>query len=147
MTIRISEGLKNAMLSSYGLQAMMNYGVIEVRSGVQPQTASKAPTGVVLGYVTQNGAPFVPGEMGGGLQTELSVSDGLILSGVWRLKGVATGDVGWWRWKWNLPDNDQDSFYYPRIDGAYGESLQLAIGTVTPATDVAITSFTVNYLE
>ena len=147
MTIRVSTGLRSALLSSYGLQAMMDYGVIDIYSGVQPTTASLAPTGILLGRVTNNGDTFTPGTTNGGLHVELDQSLGLVKSGIWKLKGVATGDVGWWRWKWNTYDPDTDSLYYPRLDGAYGESLQLASGTITPATDVAISDFVVNIME
>jgi len=147
MTIRVSSGLRSALLGDYGLAAMMDYGVIEIRSGTQPDTASLAPTGTVLGYVTQNGLSFAPGTVTGGLRVGLAPDNSLGLVGEWRLKGVATGDVGWWRWKWNSFDDDSDSFYYPRMDGAYGESLILAVGTITPATNVVITEFSVNIME
>lgn len=147
MTIRISSGLRAALLSDYGLSAMMAYGAIDVYSGTQPESASQAPTGVLLGTVTQDGLPFQPNTTIGGLQIGLSEGGGLGLVGVWRLKGVAAGTAGWWRWRWNSPDDNQDSFYYPRVDGSYGESLLLASSAITPATDVVISEFYVNFME
>lgn len=147
MTIRISTGLRAALLSDYGLKAMMNYGVIAIYSGAQPSSASSAPTGTLLGHVTQNGTAFQPNTTTGGLQVDLLTTGGLGMVGTWRLKGVATGDVGWWRWKWNAVDDDSDSIYFPRMDGAYNESLTLAAGTITAATNVVIDDFYVNIME
>lgn len=147
MTIRVSSGLRAALLSDYGLRAMMDYGVIEIYTGVQPVSASLAPTGTLIGRVTNNGVAFVAGTPSGGLRVDLGVNGGLVKVGAWRLKGVATGDIGWWRWKWNSPDPGTDSQYYPRMDGAFGESLELSVGTLTPASNLLIEEFTVNFME
>lgn len=147
MTIRVSTGLRASLLSDYGLTAMMNYGVIEIYSGTQPDTASLAPTGTLLARITQNGTAFIASTTTGGLQLELAVTGGLTFTGVWRLKGVATGTAGWWRWKWNAPDDDSDSSYYPRMDGTLGESLILEDPSITPITDVVINDFNVNFME
>lgn len=147
MTIRISDGLRASLLGEYGLSAMMNYGIITVRSGIQPASASFAPTGTLLARITQNGDAFVPDSITGGLQVILADSGALTLNGLWRMKGVATGDAGWWRWQWNSTDDEEDSLYYPRMDGAVGESLVLAADAITGATNVAITDFNVNFLE
>ena len=147
MTIRVSSGLRASLLSDYGLTAMMNYGVIEVYSGTQPESASFAPTGTLLGYVTNNGDAFQPNTTVGGLKLQLSGTGSLTFDGVWRLKGVDSGEAGWWRWKWNAVDDDGDSTFYPRMDGAVNESLVLADPTITPATDVVITDFNVNFTE
>lgn len=147
MTIKVSSGLRASLLSDYGLQAMMNYGFISIYSGDQPDTASMAATGTLLGRVTQNGVSFVVNTTTGGLQTELSPLGGLIKTGTWILKGVATGNAGWWRWQWNAPDDGLFSPFYPRMDGAVGESLILATTAITPSTSVTISDFYVNLME
>jgi hypothetical protein len=147
MAVRTSPGLRAALLSDYGLLAMMNFGVIEVYSGPQPLSAALAPTGTLLGRVTTGGVAFVPGSTTGGLEVELDLTLGLIHVGDWRLTGLASGTIGWWRWMWNSVDPGADSQFFPRMDGAYGESLWLPSDTVSPSTDVAITSFKVNILE
>ena len=80
-------------------------------------------------------------------QLQLSEEGSLTFAGIWVLKGVATGDAGWWRWKWNTTDDDSDSVYYPRMDGAVGESLVLTNPTITAATNVVIDDFNVNIME
>lgn len=130
------------MVTQYGLQAMMNYGRIYVYSGEQPESADKAPTGTLLGYVSQNGDPPVPGTITGGLIMVQSFDAGALEKhGTWRLKGVANGTVGWWRMVWNAADPLTDSDYHPRIDGAHGDSFVLPSNDIGPATDMEIGSF------
>lgn len=147
MSIRLSSGLRTAILTDFGLGAMMNYGVIEVYTGTQPETAILAPTGLLIGRITTDGDPFLVGTVNGGLKLAVDPEGGLTFDGVWRLKGLDTGTAGWWRWKWNSPDDDGDSLFYPRMDGAVGDSLRLAATIITPVTNVVITDFNVNIME
>jgi hypothetical protein len=145
MSIRLSLGLENSLLGEFGLSAMMNYGVIEIYSGEQPDGAENSPTGTLLGRITQNGVPFQVGTVIGGCQLELLGTGGLGFVPGWRLKGVTTGIAGWWRWKWNQPDDDSDSLYYPRMDGLVGESLVLRSNSITSASDILISNFFVSF--
>jgi hypothetical protein len=145
--IRISTGLRAALLTDFGLRAMMNYGQIRVFGGVQPPSASLAPSATLLANITTNGTPFQPNTYNGGLQVGLVEEGGLGPIGIWRMKGVATGNAVWWRWTWNAPDDDTDSQFYPRMDGAVGESLFLTADAITAATNVIISNFNVNLKE
>jgi hypothetical protein len=147
MTIRVSNGLRASILGPYGLSAMMDYGVIEIYSGTQPVSASNQPTGTLLAKVTNNGDTFTPNTITGALHIVQADGGGLTKSGVWRMIGITTGVAGWWRWKWNQPDDDSNSLYYPRMDGAVGESLTLENVNITAVTDVEIVGFHVNILE
>lgn len=147
MPIKVSAGLRAAILSDYGLSAMMNWGTIEVYSGPQPASASFAPTGTLVARITNQGDPFEPGTYNGALEVALADTGGLALVGEWRMKGVVTGVASWWRWKWNSPDPGEDSQYYPRMDGLVGESLFLVTSGITEATNVEITQFNVNIME
>jgi hypothetical protein len=147
VAIRLSSGLKSAVYGQYGITAMMQYGHIRVFSGTQPTTANDAPTGTLLGTITNNGAPFVPGSATGGLRLDQDSSGRLTAGGTWTLTGVDTGTAGWWRWTWNAPDDDSVSLYYPRIDGDVGTSLVLANTSITPSTDEPISSFFLQFLE
>lgn len=147
MAIRLSNGLKSALYGQFGIQAMMQYGLIEVYSGSQPVTASEAPTGTLLGTITNNGDTHVSGSTQGGLRIDQNTSGQLIANGTWRLTGVDTGTAGWWRWKWNAFDDDSVSLYYPRMDGEVGNGLVLASTSITPSTDVEIGSFVLRFLE
>lgn len=147
MAIRLSNGLKAALYGQYGFQAMMNYGLICVYSGTQPDSANAAPTGTLLARITNNGDTHVPGTATGGLQITQDASGRLNKAGTWTLDGIDTGTAGWWRWKWNAPDDDSLSLYYPRVDGAVGEGLVLANTSITPATDEELSSFILRFLE
>lgn len=142
MTIRLSTGLRNAMMAYYGLQAMLRYGHVRVFTGGQPGSADMAETGTLIGIVSQDGLTPIPNELQGGLQFETGYAAGsLTKSGDWVLKGIANGTPGWWRFVWNGPDDGSGSLVLPRIDGAIDESLFLGTSTVTPYTGVSIQSF------
>jgi len=146
MAIRLSAGLQSSLLTEFGLAAMMNYGVIEVYSGAQPITASDAPTGTLLGTITEDGLDFTSGSTAGGLRTAYSGPlGGLVKQGTWRLRGAADGAPGWWRWKWNAADDDSESLFLPRVDGEVGESLVLGINQISPTTNIEIADFLVAF--
>lgn len=145
MAISMSFGLEASILGDWGMSAMMNYGVIEVYSGSQPRGAESSPTGTLLARITQNGNPFEVRKNNGGLQLQLLAEGGLGFVAGWRLKGIAAGEAGWWRWKWNEPDDNSESLYYPRMDGLVGESLILRTNNITPQSDILISDFTVKF--
>jgi len=147
MTVRISTGLRNAVLGEYGVSAMMNLGVIEVYSGTQPFTPDEPPSGTLLAVVTDNGDFFIPGGDDGALRLKEVTTGSLEKSGTWRLKGVNVGVAGWWRWMWNAEDSRASSQYFPRMDGAVGESLVLQFPEITETTDIEVESFTLNIGE
>lgn len=147
MTIRVSNGLRASLLGSFGFTAMMDYGHIDIYTGTQPDSATLAPTGDLLGAVTNDGDVFAEGTAVGALRIVQSGDGGLTKSGVWILSGSAVGVAGWWRWKWNNADDDSTSLFYPRLDGAIGESFTLADVNITPITSVEILDFHLNIME
>jgi len=148
MTIRLSQGLKAGIYGLHGITALLGYGFIEVYSGEQPATANDAATGTLLGYISESGNGYQPGSTAAGLRLQLNSAGQLEAAGTWMLTGVATGTAGWWRWRWNRSDDaGQQSLYFPRIDGAVGESLILASTAISPATNEQITTFVLQFLE
>jgi len=145
--IKLSSGLRAAMLWDSGLRSMMWRGFIEVYSGAQPIDADAATTGILLGRITEGGVAFTPGSSTGGLRTEEKTITSLQHTGNWGLDGVATGTPGWWRFLWNLSDSGEQSLYYPRIDGAVGESLLNMPTTISAATDIANIEFNFYFLD
>lgn len=139
--IRTSTGLASAMMSGYGLRAMMGYGSVKVYTGAQPEIADFAPTGTHLGNITQDGLAFNPGTAAGGLQFANTFPRSISKSGTWRLKGITSGIPGWFRWVWNGEDLETLSSYFPRIDGAVGSDMILSVSTITAATDIEIGDF------
>lgn len=145
--VKISTGLASALLGDYGLSRMMNRGVIDIYSGSPPEYAHFAPPGTWLGRITTNGLVFVPGNPTNGLVLDRSERGVLKDSGDWVLKGVANGTAGWWRWKWYQNDPNTTDPYYPRVDGAVGDSLFLNTTTITPSTSVPIDRFYLTFGE
>lgn len=132
------------MVWSYGLALMMNYGHIRVYGGAaQPLDADYPPAGNLLGLVCSDGVTPIPDATAGGLQLALTGHGKLGMAGDnWVLKGLASGTPTWWRFVWNAYDDETTSDYYPRIDGAVGESLFLNSPTIETFTGEPINGFT-----
>lgn len=141
MTIRLSTAVRASLMTYTGLQALMQYGVIELYTGAQPNSADDAPTGVRVASITRDGLPFAHGVTTAGLFVA-SVEPGVLTkSGRWVVNGHAEGVAGWWRWKWNKYDNNVSTETIPRIDGAVGSDLVLADSNITTATEFDLDRF------
>ena len=146
MTVRLSTGLAASMLGDFGLKAMMNYGKVDIYTGEQPASPDLPATGTLVAEVLTGGNAFIVGSTtGGALEVAQSTTGVLSLVGAWMLTGQADGTAGWWRWRWNSFDDGTQSFYYPRVDGAVGESLALTNPAITVSTSEAIESFNVQF--
>ena len=141
--IRLSTGLRNAIAGNDGLGAMMNGGIIRVFSGTQPASPDLSPGSTELARITTEGKTFysVTDPEGAGLIVAVVSPGALISVGEWRMKGIAVGTAGWFRWCWSQVDPLTESSFYPRIDGTIGESFALGDTSITMDTDVLIGSF------
>lgn len=116
-----SNGLCLAIIGSGGFASTMDGGVIRIFNGLRPANANlKIPPGnIQLATVTTEGREFVPGAdaVGAGLRFRLGL-DGLLENyGRWDLVPSLTGTAVWFRWNWRDVDPNDDSVYFPRIDG------------------------------
>lgn len=136
--ITLSTGLRAGILNQYGVARYMNHGVIDVYSGTPPISADAAATGIRLGRVTKYGGEFVDDDYTNGCVLAQTVGGALIDDGTWVLTVTATGQIGWWRWRWYLSDPNTSDPYYPRVDGAYGEGLVLASPFVTAGYSINV---------
>lgn len=124
MAINVSTGLRRAMLLDHGLMALMNRGRILLFTGAQPDAADYAEQGKLVGYISSTGEVPYPNNIDNGLG--LRLDDFTVREdGPWIIRGVANGEVGWWRFVWNGEDDGRYSEYYPRIDGLARDSLIL----------------------
>lgn len=145
--IRMSTGLRGALIWDSGFRSLMWRGVIEIYSGEQPATADLAPTGTYLGRITENGSVWTPGQTLGGLRLRSGeTATALEQDGNWVLKGVATGTPGWWRYIYNAGDSNANSGFYPRLDGNISESVANLPTTMTAATEIAGITFAFHIL-
>lgn len=139
MTLKLSTGLRTNIVGSTGVGATFANGTIEIRTGTQPVNADAAPTGALLGVVTLNNLPFVPGSPTNGLTFAAAAGGVLAKSGVWAFNGIAAGTAGWFRLKANALDNDTLSTTLPRLDGSVATSggdmslsnISIAVGAPT----------------
>ena len=150
--LSFSRGLILSALGIGGIGNVMNGGVIRIFSGLRPVNASAAvppsSAATVLGKVTMEGRTFYadtdPEQAG--LQLRITDDGFLENYGRWVLSVTKTGVPTWFRWTWGKTDNDDDSFYYPRIDGLVtafdveSEEYSLAtenIGIVLPVSELS----------
>lgn len=140
MTIKLSTGLRNTMLSSAGFGEIFANGIIEIYSGTQPATADAAATGTLLGTVTLAGGAFTPGTATNGLTWGAPASGTITKStDLWQFTGLAAATAGWFRLKGNALDSNALSTTLPRLDGNIGSSgadmnlsnLSIAVGAIT----------------
>lgn len=121
--LSFSKGLILATLGIGGLGNTMNGGVIRIFSGLRPVTANAAipPTAdaTMLGKITMDGKTFYAGSDPEGAGLQLKITDNGVIEnyGRWVLTVLRPGTPAWFRWTWAKWDADDDSFYYPRIDG------------------------------
>jgi len=140
---RLSTGLRNALVNSFGLGSMMNAGIIRVYGGSMPATPDNPPNTPELARITKDGKVWLPGDLstGAGLLLAFSPPGALVNLGVWRMKGLTNGTARWYRWNWKDPDNNQFSQTLPRVDGRVGDELVLGNLLITPSTNRSIESF------
>jgi len=91
--------------------------VLEIYTGSQPNSADDPPQGTLLVKITNNGSDTEGLTFGEASEGKISKNS----SEVWSGTAVATGTAGWFRLK-TKADDDQQSDYFERIDGAIGTS-------------------------
>lgn len=123
MTIRLSTGLRNAIVGSTGLAGALANGIIEVYSGAQPLSADNAVAGTLLAVYTKDAGAFTPGSPTNGL-TFLAPAAGVLEKSTdnWKAVGLAAGNAGWFRFKGNAVDAGGVSTTALRMDGSVGTS-------------------------
>jgi hypothetical protein len=122
MTIRLSTGIRQAMVDSTGLKGALNNGIIEIYSGAQPASADAAPTGTLLVRVTKDSGAFTPGSATNGLV--YTAAAGVLSKSAdnWSYVGIASGVAGYARFKGNAADAGSVSTTAIRVDMAIGSA-------------------------
>lgn len=150
MTVRVSTGLRNAMLGTSGLKTALANGVLRLYSGAQPASADSAASGTLLAEITLDGGAFAHGSPTNGLNMD-TPADGAISkpSGdVWTGLGLVAGTTGWARFCGNPTDDAGASTTLSRIDYSVGKTtgdihvsnINVEVG-VPVGVDVATMSF------
>ncbi len=95
MAIVLSSKLQNDATDAFA--ALFANGRIQIYSSSRPQTGDDTMGGTLLGVVTNQGLPFVPGNPANGLNFDPAV-DGIAKKAAaqtWQFKGLASGVAGY----------------------------------------------------
>ena len=147
MTIRLSSGLRDAVITNYGLGRSLQLGHIRFYTGNQPASADAAATGALVGVVTASGLPVPTGQdSNAGLRFALGRGAGTLTSlGDWVVRVMAPTPPGWWRFVGRDPDDGMASTQLPRLDGLVdGDGLAIdlagwASGALIPVSGFLMT--------
>lgn len=135
--LRLSTGMRDALLGTQSFKDIFMDGVIYIYSGSQPSSADSAVLGTLLGKVTLDANSFTFGNSANGLEFD-TPSNGEISKASgdnWQFEGITDGVAGWGRLMGNANDDLGQSESLPRLDfsiGRTGADLNLS------NTDVAV---------
>lgn len=147
MALRLSTGLRDALLGTESFKDIMAAGVIRVFSGVQPSSADDAEASTVLLEITVSSGTFTAGSATNGLNFGTPTS-GIIAkssSEVWSGAASTSGTAGWFRFYANDMTTGA-STTAARFDGSVstsGAQLNMSATAITAGATTTIDSFTV----
>lgn len=107
MAMKLSTGLRNALLGTGSFSSVMANCVIYIYSGTQPSDPDAAASGTLLMMVTVGGGSFSHGTTTNGLNWA-TPSAGVITKATetWSGTGLVTGTAGWFRCCANGTDSE-----------------------------------------
>jgi hypothetical protein len=140
MSLRLSTGTRNALLSTKSFLSIFVDSFIEIYTGLQPTSPDDAPTGTLLARIYSDAASL-------GLEFSAAVSGviGKKSAETWSGYAVATGTAGWFRLK-AAGDTGVLSTTECRMDGACatsGGQLNMSSLSITLGALQAISSFAI----
>jgi hypothetical protein len=141
MSLKLSTGLRNAIMGTDGFKGALEDGVIDVYTGTQPTDADAAETGTKLMRITVASGAFTSGVATNGLSFAAAAVSGVIskASEVWSGVGLATGTAGWYRFYANTVVTGASTSAV-RLDGACAVSgSQLNMSSTSIATGATVT--------
>lgn len=122
--LRLSTGLRDALLGTQSFKDIFMDGVIYIYSGSQPSSADAAVQGTLLGKVTQDAGSFSFGTADNGI--EFGSPDGGAIAKAsgenWQFEGLEDGVAGWGRLMGNDVDDLGFSESLPRLDFSIGRT-------------------------
>lgn len=148
MSIKISTGAWEALLSTSSFKGVFDNGVLCIYSGAQPADADAAENGTLLAEVNVDGATFTPGG-GSGLTFAAASGKSISKTGseTWKADFAAAGAMAWFRFY----DNDKvtgASTSAKRFDGRVGTSradLEVVTTAATVGGSITLSDITFNF--
>ena len=144
MTIRLSSGLRDAVITNYGMGRTLQFGHIRLYAGPQPASADSAATGTLVGVVTTGGLPAQTGESpASGLRFSLGRNAGELASyGAWTVRAMNAEKPGWWRFVGRVADDGAASATLARLDGlVVGDGLVIDLAAWADGATIPVTGF------
>lgn len=142
MGLRLSTGLRNAIMGSTGFVGAMNDGVIDIYSGTIPADADTTEgSGTKLLRVTVDGGAFTSGAATNGLGFNSAASGAASKADAetWQGEGLASGTAAWFRFYANTVVTGASTTAV-RFDGTVGTSGADLILTSTSIVSGATTT-------
>lgn len=120
MAVKYSTAVADSLLDK--IDSDFTNCVVDIYSGVQPQSADDAISGTLLARATLSGGAFVEGVSTNGLNFATSVAGVLAKEAAeeWKYTGLANGTARWFRLRANAVDDGTSSTTLLRIDGSVG---------------------------
>lgn len=142
MAIKISTGLRNALLDTGSFRGTMNEGFLNIYSGSAPATADAALGGAtLLVTISDNGGVD-------GLDFEASAAAGILMKSsaqTWKGTNAASGTATFYRFV-TAADDGTESTTQARVQGTVGligSDLNLSSTSLTAAAEQTIDYFAV----
>jgi len=137
MAIRLSTGLRNGLLATNPLNALLAGAKLEYYTGAQPASADDAATGTLLLTIDNGGA---------GINFATTATNGTLSKSAaetWSAVAAASGTAGWFRLSL-LADTNGASTTAVRIDGSigtFGADLNLTSTNIVSGATETVTAF------
>lgn len=146
MALRLSTGLRNAMMATGSLQDTMVNGILCIYSGTQPTSADDGEGSTLLCKVTVASGAFTAGTATNGINMATAATAGTLpksTSEVWSGVNAVTGTAGWYRFYANDYTTGASTTAC-RIDGAIstsGSQLNMSSTALTAQATLTLDSF------
>lgn len=149
MSITLSTGAINGMLSSNSFKDLFANGTLCIFSGSQPSNADAAETGVLIAKITESGLDFTSGVADNGLNFDNAAGGEIskVSSEVWKGDYLEDGVMGWFRFYANtVVEGESDSAI--RFDGRVGINrydLRVVTTQATLGGSLTLSDFSLNF--
>jgi hypothetical protein len=146
MALRLSTGLRNALLGTNCWKTLFTDGIMDIYSGTIPANADAIESGTLLVSITVASGAFTADAAANGLEFT-TPSSGAITKNtdVWSGVGAATGEAGYYRFYDNGYHTGSSSTAI-RFDGTCavsGGDLNMSDLTVTSALTTTVDTFSI----
>lgn len=146
MSLRLSTGLRNALLGTADWKTLFTDGIMDIYSGLPPADADALETGVLLVSITVSSGAFVALSPDNGLEFDVPAAGAISKdSDTWSGVGLATGEAGYYRFYDNAYEAGASgtAIRFDGICAVSGGDINMADLTVTELLTTTVDTFTI----